>query len=200
MQDGFRKARNALLVLAASVAVTACVSFGGGKTPPFLLTLTADNVVAVGSAVSGPQSGAIVVDLPVAARKVDQLRVPVQTTPSTVAYLVDAYWIDKPNRLFQSLLASTIAANKGRLVLTSTQAGGKAETTLAGELMNFGVDTQLQSVIVTYDAVRLRDGQPVDKKRFEAREAIGVVEAAPVGEALNRAANKVAKEVSDWLG
>ena len=44
-------------------------------------------------------------------------------------------------------------------------------------------------------------GKSVTQRRFEAREAIGgEVEAKLVGEALTRAANKVAGEVTGWLG
>jgi cholesterol transport system auxiliary component len=44
-------------------------------------------------------------------------------------------------------------------------------------------------------------GKTVTQRRFEAREAIGgKVESKPVGEALTRAANKVAVEVTGWIG
>ncbi len=55
-------------------------------------------------------------------------------------------------------------------------------------------------VTVTYDAVKIRDGQPVEKRRFEASESVFAAEPGPVGEGLNDAANKVAADVADWVG
>ena len=86
------------------------------------------------------------------------------------------------------------------MVLTSAQASGKAETYLSGELVNFGLDGPGLMVTVTYDAVKIRDGQPVEKRRFEASESVFAAEPGPVGEGLNEAANKVAVEVADWVG
>ena len=38
------------------------------------------------------------------------------------------------------------------------------------------------------------------KRRFEARVPVSAIEPAPVGVALNQAANQVAAEVADWIG
>ena len=133
-------------------------------------------------------------------QKFNNLRVPVQTGATGIAYLKEATWVDKPARLFQGLLTETIAAKNDRLVLSSVQAGGKADTYLSGELVNFGFDGPSLTVTVTYDAVKMREGQPVEKRRFEASEPVFAAEAGPVGEALNSAANKVVAEVADWVG
>src|SRR3546814_6610496 len=73
---------------------------------------------------------------------------------------------------------------------------------LAGQLMEFGVDARSNEVVVAYQAMLVSaGGKTVTQRRFEVREPIGgEVEAKPVGEALTRAANRVAVDVADWLG
>jgi len=184
----------------ASVSVLgACVSFGGAEPPPFLLSLTPATQVDAGAAHSGPRDDALVIRMLTTPQKLNNLRVPVQTSGTGIAYLKDATWVDKPARLFEELLGETISAKNGRLVLTQMQARGRADTYLSGELVNFGLDGPSLTVIVTYDAVKVRSNQPIEKRRFEARETVGAAQAGPVGEALNRAANKVALEVADWV-
>lgn len=189
------------VMFAATIALSlgACVSFGG-KAPPSLLVLTATNSVANGTAKSGASSEALIVLLPEAPRKLDSNRVPVQIDDSSIAYLKDAVWADKPSRLMQLLLMETIAAKSGRLVLNETDAGGKATEYLSGSLLEFGVDASASEAVVVYDAVRLVRGQTVEKKRFEARRPVSVVEPGPTGIALNAAANDVAVQVTDWIG
>jgi len=187
-------------LLAATSALGACVSFGGAEPPPSLLALSPDQKLSAGAVRSGPQTGSLVVALPAAPQKLNTIRVPVQTTGTGIAYLKDAVWIDKPARLFQDLLSETIAATNNRLVLTATEAGGNAQTYITGELVNFGLDGPSLTVTVTYDAVKMVTDKPVEKKRFQASEKVFAAEPNPVGEGLNRAANKVAAEVAEWVG
>lgn len=191
--------RNAMLAGAIMLSLGACVSFGG-KAPPSLLVLTAANSVANGTAKSGASNEALIVLLPEAPRKLDSNRVPVQIDDSSIAYLKDAVWADKPSRLMQLLLMETIAAKTGRLVLNETDAGGKATQYLSGSLLEFGVDASSSEAVVVFDAVRLVRGLTVEKKRFEARRPVSAVEPGPTGSALNQAANDVAAQVSDWIG
>ncbi len=191
--------RNAMLAGSIMLSLGACVSFGG-KAPPSLLVLTAANSVANGTAKSGASNEALIVLLPEAPRKLDSNRVPVQIDDSSIAYLKDAVWADKPSRLMQLLLMETIAAKTGRLVLNETDAGGKATQYLSGSLLEFGVDASSSEAVVVFDAVRLVRGLTVEKKRFEARRPVSAVEPGPTGSALNQAANDVAAQVSDWIG
>ena len=187
-------------LLAATTALGGCVSFGGAEPPPSLLSLTPDQKLSAGAMQSGPQTGSLVVALPAAPQKLNTIRVPVQTSGMGIAYLKDAVWVDKPARLFQDLLSETIAARNGRPVLTAAQAGGRAETYITGELVNFDLDGPSLTVTVTYDAVKMTKDKPVAKKRFEASESVFAAEPGPVGEGLNRAANKVAADVAEWVG
>ena len=187
-------------LLAATAALSACVSFGGAEPPPSLLSLSPDQKLAAGAMRSGPQTGSLVVALPAAPQKLNTIRVPVQTTGTGIAYLKDAVWVDKPARLFQDLLSETIAAKNNRLVLTATEAGGNAQTYITGELVDFGLHGPSLTVTVTYDAVKMVTDKPVEKKRFQASEKVFAAEPLPVGEGLNKAANTVAAEVAEWVG
>jgi cholesterol transport system auxiliary component len=188
----------ALLTASAALSLTSCVSFGA-KPPPSLLVLTANQTVAAGTMKSGDPASALVVLIPDVPRKLDTNRVPVQINGSSIAYLKDAVWADKPARLMQSLLTEAIAAKNGRLVLGEVDAGGKAQQYLSGSLTEFGLDSARNEAVVIYDAVKLYRGKEVEKRRFEARRPVIAIEPSYAGNALNLAANDVAGQVADWM-
>ena len=100
------------LISAALVPVLAgllagCVSFGGGKAPDTLFTLTASRSAAAGAAVSGKAESALVVFDPDVDRALAVQRDAVSVDPANVAYLKNALWAERPSRLFGSLLAET---------------------------------------------------------------------------------------------
>jgi cholesterol transport system auxiliary component len=195
-----RKSSRIFLATLTMLLSSSCVSFGGGKAPAALLVLSATNAVKNGTAQTGPAREALVVLQPEVPRKLDTNRVPVQVDNSSIAYLKGAIWADKPARLMQMLLMETIAAKNGRLVLNEIDAGGKAEEFVSGSLVEFGVDASTLEAVVIYDAVKLVRGKEVQKRRFEARTAMGAIEAGPAGNALNKAANIVASDIATWLG
>jgi cholesterol transport system auxiliary component len=187
-----------LLAAGATLTVlSACVSFGE-KAPPQLLTLTSDAAPTAGSMAQASVTEAIIVDVPTVERTLDQVRVPVQVSDSAIAYVQDAVWADKPARLFRSVLAETLAAKSGRLVLDQVETGSERGMMLSGQLQRFGYDEAARSVVVRYDAVIRKPGSPLRKQRFEASEPVATVDAVSVGSALNRAANRVAGEVAAW--
>jgi cholesterol transport system auxiliary component len=188
---------SALTVLFAAF-LTSCVSFGA-KAPPSLLVLTASQMVPPGAVKSGDPASALVILIPEVPRKLDTNRVPVQITVSSVAYLKDAVWADKPARLMQLLLSETIAAKNSRLVLSEVDAGGKAQYYLSGSLAEFGLDEARSEAIVVFDAVKLIRGKEVAKRRFEARRDVTAIGPSTAGNALNMAANDVAVQVADWM-
>lgn len=191
--------RSGLLVTALAVSLAGCVSFGA-KAPPSLLILTSTSTVQSGAVQSGATTDALIILQPEVPQKINTNRVPVQVDNSSIAYLKDAVWADKPARMMQMLLMETVSAKTGRLVLNEVDAGGKAQQFLTGSLIEFGIDASAMEALVVYDAVKLVRGQVVEKKRFEARSPVASVEAAPAGAALNQAANTVAAEVAAWVG
>jgi cholesterol transport system auxiliary component len=155
--------------------------------------------VQSGTALSGEASNALVVLLPQVPRELDTNRVPVKSSETSIAYIKNAFWADKPARLMQQLLMETVAAKNGRLVLNEVDAGGKATQFLSGTLIAFTIDARNMEAVAVYDAVKLVKGQGVQKRRFETREALAVIDAPSAGIALNRAANRLASDIAMWV-
>ncbi len=188
-----------LYALPLLIMLGACVSFGG-KAPVSMLVLTSDNVVAAGAARTATVADALVIQIPQVPRKLDNNRVPVQIDASSIAYLKDAFWADKPARLMQMLLVETVSAKSGNLVLNEVDAGGKATRYLSGSLLEFGIDATTNEAVVVYDMVKMIRGSATEKRRFEARRPVNAIAPAPAGAALNAAANDVAGQIADWAG
>ncbi|MFT4054537.1 MAG: ABC-type transport auxiliary lipoprotein family protein [Novosphingobium sp.] len=188
-----------LMAAAAALTLSACVSFGT-KPPDELLKLTAQDSAPAGATASGQLSDAIVVLDPESDRGLDVLRVPVTVDTSSVAYLKDALWVEKPTRQFRSLLAETLRARTGQLVVEGGDFEVTGKTLIGGRLLQMGYDAQRSAVVVRFDAVRSERGTgPLQTKRFEAVVNGVEAKAKPVGAALNQAANDVARQVADWV-
>ncbi len=186
-----------LLTAALGVTLSGCISFGA-KPPEELLRLTPAQSIAPGTAQSVAAGEAISVLVPIVPAELASNRVPVRSGATAVAYVKDAQWVEPPARLFQQLLSDTIAARTGRPVLSARQFNFDPGTRVTGQLQAFGVDEASQTAVVTFDAAVAR-GTAIQTRRFEARVPVSAIEAAPVGAALNQAANQVAAEVADWL-
>lgn len=187
---------------AASLALLlgGCLGLGGGKPPATLIALTASQAPAAGSGISGTQDDALVVQEPDVDRKLAVLRVPVRVNGSSIAYLADAAWVERPARQFRGLLAETLRASGKRLVLEDDGTAGPAAHRLAGRLVDMGYDAAQQAVVVRFEAVRSTRGGAVETRRFES--IVPGVPAKPqaIAPALNRAANAVAADVAAWMG
>ena len=181
-----------------------CVSLGG-KVPPALITITPAVTISGGDARSTTPADAMTIAVPLVPQAIAVNRVVVSSVSTAIAYVKDAQWVEPPARLFQRLLAETVGAKTGKVVLDPRQFAPAAGLQLNGQLRNFGVvvansgDVSGEAV-VTYDAAMSRDrGQKVDTRRFEARVPIARIDALSVGPAINRAANKVAGDVAEWI-
>ncbi len=187
-----------LAALVPAALVAGCVSLGA-EPPPSLLTLTPASSAAAGSGASGNNDTAIALVEFEAPRRLDVTRVPVQVTDSEIAYLKDAVWVEKPSRLLRRLIAETLRARTNRVVIDGDDPGVAATSRLRGVLREFGYDARTSEAVVVLDAVQMGEGSNVTTRRFEARVPGVIAEAAPVGSALNQAANDVAGQVADWL-
>ncbi|HMT40511.1 MAG TPA: ABC-type transport auxiliary lipoprotein family protein [Sphingorhabdus sp.] len=194
-----RQIRTMAVVMAVTLALPSCVSFGG-TAPASMLTLTSTASVTAGTSNSGLAKEAMIVLVPEVPRKLDTNRVPVQIDSGNVAYLKESVWTDKPAVLMQQLLIETLAAKNGMLILSEVEAAGKAENYLSGQLIEFGIDEGGSEAVAIFDAVRIRKGQPVEKRRFDARAGLNKIAPREAGEALNMVANKIADDVAAWLG
>ncbi|NML90712.1 MULTISPECIES: ABC-type transport auxiliary lipoprotein family protein [unclassified Sphingobium] len=196
----FHRKLGLMPVALGALMLAGCVSFGG-KPPERLLSLNATQKVAPGTLRSASAGTAITVADPEAPKMLDTVRVPVITSPTSVAYVTKVQWADTPRHLFQKLLAETIAATSNRIVLDPGQYSADSGQRLMGELVDFGVDEASNSAVVTYDALLAGPGgTAIAKQRFTATAPIGgKIDANNVGGPLNAAANKVAADVAAWL-
>ena len=198
MRKGTGMLKKALLPAILAIPLAGCLSLGADP-PPSLLTLTPESVIPAGASTSGPASSALAVLEPSTEQRLSVTRVPVQTSDSSLAYLKDAVWVEKPARLFQSLVAETIRAKGNRLVVREGDLGARGITTLSGQLLDMGYDVATASVVVRFDGVLQRADGQVQTRRFESRVP-AAADAVAVGPALNQAANQVASEVADGVG
>jgi cholesterol transport system auxiliary component len=199
MMHTIRMSAATAATLAVALALAGCVSFG--KDPPeTLFNLTSSSVAAAGSGSSGTAAQAIAVMEPQASARLDVTRVPVQVDDASVAYLMNAQWVEKPSRLFTRLLEETIRAKGNRLVLDGGDSEFAAATKLSGQLLDLGYDARSGSVVVRYNAVLQLPGGQIRTRLFEA-SVPGIPASAPaVAPALNQAANDVASQVAEWVG
>jgi cholesterol transport system auxiliary component len=188
----------ALLPATLALTLAGCVSLSP-EPPASLLTLTAARAAPAGATSAGEAASALAVIEPDTDQRLNAVRVPVQTSDSTLAYLKDAVWVEKPTRLFQQLLAETIRAGGSRLVVGEGDFGYAAATKLSGRLLDMGYDASTGAVVVRFDGVLQTPDGKVQMRRFENRVSGVAPDAASVGPALNDAANAVAGEVADWV-
>jgi cholesterol transport system auxiliary component len=192
--------RKFLLIGAAAMALGGC-SFGlSGKAPPFLLNLTPDERPAANEGMLVQAGDRLTVMTPLVPQAIATTRLPVAQGQTAIAYVKDAVWVEPPARLFQRLLAETIRLRSGRTVLDPRQFNMDPGATLSGQLLRFDVEERSAEAVVIYDATISGEAdRPVRTRRFEARVPVSRIDAAASGQALNRAANRVAAEVAEWL-
>jgi cholesterol transport system auxiliary component len=188
--------------IAMALSLSACAGLlgGGGKTPPWLLTLTPQAPAPASIARTAGPGEAVTIELPVVPKEIRANRVPVHSGPIAIAYVKDLTWVDTPDKLFQDLLTETVTRTTNRVVLDPNQATLDPGVTISGNLSRFGYDAQEGMVVVRYDASMTRSGgTQVTTRRFQAREPADG-SASSVAPAINAAANRVAIEVAQWIG
>lgn len=189
--------------VALALSLSACMGGllgGGGKTPPWLLTLTPQAPAPENIARTAGPGESVTIDTPVIPREVRTTRVPVHEGPIAIAYVKNLTWVDTPDRLFQDLLTETVTRMTNRVVLDPGQSTLDPGVTISGNLSRFGYDAQEGMVVVRYDAAMAGSGgAAVITRRFEAREPADGT-ASTVAPAINAAANRVAMEVALWVG
>ena len=190
----------ALLTLPLALLLSGCLGLGGAKTPATLIALSPIQAPPAGTGASGQQGDALLVLEPNVDRKLAVLRVPVRVNGSSIAYLADAAWVERPARQFRSLLAETLRASGKRLVLEDDGTASQSAQRIGGRLIDMGYDAAEQAVVVRFEAVHSGPGGLVQTRRFES--VIPGVSAKPeaIAPALNRAANAVAADVAAWVG
>lgn len=175
------------------------VQIGGNSPPPkALYTLTATNQGATTPGGAIDLQKAISVAIPTVPATLQTLRIPVQVDETAVQYATTAQWSEQPNRLFQRLLADSLA-NQGIAVIDSRSTGTRSDRYLTGQLLAFGADAQGAPMVhVRYDATLVApDG--IRQQRFKRQVPVAAIEGRAIAVALNEAANAVATDVATWL-
>jgi cholesterol transport system auxiliary component len=190
--------------IALAAAVAGCslggMLGGGGKGPATLLDLTSDASAPAQMTRTANAGQVVTIGVPVVAKELRTVRVPVQVSPTSVQYVPNLQWVDTPDRLFQQLLAETVRRSTNRVVLDAQQSALDPGLLVTGQLQRFGYDAATGNVIVEYDAnLSTAGGSRVDTRRFIATVPANG-SAATVGPALNSAANQVANQVAAWIG
>lgn len=189
--------RSLLAAPLLALSLAGCVSLSP-KVPDTLLSLTPEASPSIGAEASGKMSEALSVMEPSAAAQVAVLRVPVRIDDANVAYLKKTMWVERPSRQFQHLLADTLRARGGPLVVENDAATTGLK--VSGRLLEMGFDAPSKSAVVRFDGLKERAGGQVETRRFEFRVGGVSADAESIGPALNKAANEVAKQVADWVG
>ena len=191
-------------VAAAALALGACslgsLLGGGGKPPPWLLTLEPSAPAPASVARSANAGEAVTIETPVIPKELRTVRVPAQVGEAAVAYIKNLQWVDTPDRLFQDLVEETVLRTTSRVVIDPKQSNLDPGLTVTGRLSSFGYQAGQGNVLVRYDAaLSTAGGTRVETRRFEARAPADGT-ASTVGPALNTAANEVALQVAQWIG
>ena len=192
------KMKKLLIALPLVYMLSSCVSIGNSEAPSSFLVLTASNSVSADQITTADAKNTIVVSVPDTPRKLATNRIPVQINDSSIAYIQNAFWADKPAKLMQQLISETLSAN-GHFVAENAQNSSKAKQIISGSLDEFGVVENGPYAIVRFDAVKSNGGSVIEKRRFEARQDISLIDANEAGAALNQAANQVAAQIADWV-
>jgi cholesterol transport system auxiliary component len=173
---------------------------GGGKAPPYLLTLTSQAPATGEFTRSAAPAEAVTIATPVIPEELRTIRIPVHVTPTAIEYVTGVQWADTPDKLFQSLVAETVRRTTRRVVLDRDQSTLDPGLVVSGQLTRFGYDDTEAAVVVRYDAaLSTAGGTRVETRRFEAKVP-AAPDAAGIGPALNTAANQVAMDVAKWIG
>ena len=120
--------------IALALSLTACMGglLGGGKAPPWLLTLTPQAPAPESVARTAGPGEAVTIATPVIPKEIRTTRVPVHSGPIAIAYVEDLTWVDTPDRLFQDLLSETVTRMTNRVVLDPNQSAVERAAKITG--------------------------------------------------------------------
>jgi cholesterol transport system auxiliary component len=199
MRSSLHTALKTLPLVAACLALPACVKIGA-KPPPQLLTIAPKASPQAGQLQSSAGLPVLAVFAPDVPRKLDNLRIAVQASPTSVAYVEKAQWAEAPRQMFRRLLADTIAADGAIYVADGEQSAVLNGRRLSGTLVDFGIDAAPREAVVTFDAT-LTSAAPGEamRQRFTARVPVRDIDAKHVAGPISDAANKVAADVAAWV-
>lgn len=195
---GIKRGRALALGLLLAGGLSGCLNLGGGKVPNQLYTLSASAHAPAGSQLSAKPADTLVVEEPETDRSLASARMAVQVTPTSVAYLKDSWWVERPARLLRNVLAEDLRVGTRRLVQLDED-GGVGGVRLGGRLLAMGYDAHAHAAVIRLDA-RLSDGKGgVLMRRFEVSEPHVSPDGRDVAQALNTAAGELGNQIVQWV-
>jgi cholesterol transport system auxiliary component len=187
-------------VLVGVLLLGACVKVGeGGKPPRQMFTLPPVSAPAGGLVTATPIT-TLAVSEPEAERALGLTRIAVRVNDTSIAYMKEGLWSERPARLLRNHIAEVIRARGRRLVLVDSEDGAQAGQHLGGRLIFMGYDDQTRSAVIRYDALLTKLDGTLAQRRFEAVEKGVAPKPEAVAQALGRMSDKLAAEVADWVG
>ena len=94
---------------------------------------------------------------------------------STLAYLKDAVWVEKPARLFQNLVVESVRARGNRLVVREGDLGYNAITQLSGQLLDMGYDVASGSTAAAVGSAESRKIATIPSECVHMNAAIAAI-------------------------
>lgn len=178
----------------------ACVKVGDGRKPPRQLFTLPPVSAPAGALVTATPITTLVVSEPDTERALGLTRIAVRVNDSSIAYMKDGLWAERPARLLRNHIAEVIRARGMRLVLIDSEDGPQSGQHLGGRLIFMGYDDHSRSAVIRYDALLTKMDGTLAQRRFEAVEKGVAPRSEAVAEALGRMSDRLAAEVADWVG
>jgi cholesterol transport system auxiliary component len=188
------------LILGAMLLLGACgplVKIGNSGPAPQRYTLTAATSKTTPMALPAMR----VEDFDTSAELATS-RIAVRVGAQEVRYLSSGIWTDKPARLMRSLLADQLRTRSSGVVLATNQPEVATMFRIAGRLTAFqaeGVGKIATHAHVSAEIFVLQGNKIVASRSFSQRTTLTSDRASDITDSLNRAANMVSADASDWI-
>lgn len=185
-------------VCASTLLLSACVSVLPEAPPASARFLVSD--VAFEEPAAPPVKWTLGVDEPNATLAFNTAKIALARAPSRIEYYAGGEWVDRAPRLFGAALIRSFE-NSGRII------GVGSRVTLP--ISTYVLQTDIRQLTIAHDGAlaaeaevfaRLTNGrsQIYASKLFEAVEAVTADSPAAAAAALNRALERIQREVVDW--
>lgn len=192
--------------LAPALLLAACgplVQVGGNAPKPEALYTLSAEPAGSGQAAPVARGGRVVmVAAPAVTGALQTLRVPVEVGDTRLQYLTGAQWVEAPSKLLQRVVIDRM--NASGLTAIGPGVNDGAQRVVASTLRRFGLDARTPGALqagARVDAVLTdADGRLIATRSFEAVEPVASDQPQAVVQGLNRAANRLAAEITAWAG
>lgn len=190
------------LVLAGlALAPSGCGGLlGSGMPPPKLYTLTPVGDFPPGGA---PVAWQLLVDVPVSTAALDNDRIALSRSATTVDYFADAAWTDRAPLLVQAMIVESFE-NSGRITAIGRESLSlRGDYVLRPELRHFEADyaqggAALAHVQVAAKLIKLPERAIIAQQSFDAAQPAAGALMPAIVDAFDAAFHQVARQLVTW--